>query len=64
MHAEWQIDGMKKEGGGGRFGRRQKLTTEQVEEFQHRCQDRVLIKDLLQEYDLLKATVSRSPRWD
>lgn len=60
IRAERQMDGIQKARERGvKFGKRKKLTPEQVAELQERRQQGVLIKTLMEDYDLSKASVYR-----
>lgn len=60
IRAERQMDGIRKaKERGVHFGRKKKLTTQQIAELQHRRQQGVLIKTLMQDYRLSKASVYR-----
>ena len=60
IRAERQLDGIQKaKERGVRFGRRKKLTKHQVSELRKRRQDGELIKQLMVDYNLSKASVYR-----
>ena len=60
LRAERQIDGIQKaKERGVRFGRQRKLTAQQISEMRQRRKQGVLIKTLMKDYDLSKATVYR-----
>ena len=60
IRAERQMDGITKaKEKGVRFGARKKLSDEQIEEMRTKRQTGVLIKDLMKEYGLSKASVYR-----
>ena len=60
IRAERQMDGIKKaKERGVRFGRRKKLTKQEVGELQQRREQGVLIKTLMKDYALSKASVYR-----
>lgn len=60
MRAERQMDGIQKaKERGVRFGRKKKLTPGQIAELQHRRAQGTLIKTLMQDYYLSKASVYR-----
>ena len=60
LRAERQIDGIQKaKERGVRFGRQEKLTAQQIVEMRQRRKQGVLIKTLMKDYDLSKATVYR-----
>ena len=60
LRAERQIDGIQKaKERGVRSGRQRKLTTQQIAEMWQRRKQGVLIKTLMKDYDLSKATVYR-----
>ena len=60
IHAERQLDGINKaKQKGVRFGAQRKLTGEQIEELKARRADGVLIKTLMKDYKLSKASVYR-----
>jgi DNA invertase Pin-like site-specific DNA recombinase len=60
MRAERQMDGIRKARERGvSFGRKQKLTTQQITELQYRRKQGTLIKTLMQDYRLSKASVYR-----
>jgi DNA invertase Pin-like site-specific DNA recombinase len=60
IRAERQIDGITKaKKKGVRFGAKRKLTAEQIKEFQQKRADGVLIKTLMKDYNLSKASVYR-----
>ena len=60
LSAERQKDGIHKaKGRGVQFGKRKKLSPEQIAELQQRRQEGVLIKALMKEYDLSKSSVYR-----
>ncbi|MDQ1327605.1 MAG: hypothetical protein QG641_888 [Candidatus Poribacteria bacterium] len=60
LRAERQIDGIQKaKERGVRFGRQEKLTKQQISEMRQRRKQGVLIKTLMKDYDLSKATVYR-----
>ncbi len=60
IRAERQTDGIAKaKRKGVRFGAQRKLTAEQIEELQQKRKDGVLIKDLMKDYKLSKASVYR-----
>lgn len=60
IRAERQMDGiLKAKEKGVSFGRNRKLSQEQVEELKHRRADGVLIKTLMKEYKLSKASIYR-----
>jgi len=60
LRAERQMDGIiKAKERGVRFGRKKKLTKEQIEELSRRREGGVLIKTLMQDYDISKVSVYR-----
>jgi len=60
IRAERQMDGIAKaKQKGVRFGAQRKLTTEQIKELQQKRQEGVLIKTLMSDYRLSKASVYR-----
>ncbi len=60
IRAERQMDGIRKARERGvSFGRKQKLTTQQITELRHRREQGTLIKTLMQDYRLSKASVYR-----
>ncbi len=60
LRSERQADGIKKaKEHGVKFGRREKLTAQRVAEMRQRRKQGVLIKTLMKDYDLSKATVYR-----
>ena len=60
LRAERQADGIQKaKKHGVKFGRREKLTAQQISEMRQRRKQGVLIKILMKDYDLSKATVYR-----
>ena len=60
LRAERQKDGIQKaKERGVQFGKRKKLSPEQIAELQQRRQEGVLIKTLMKEYDLSKSSVYR-----
>jgi len=60
IRAERQMDGIEKaKQKGVRFGARKKLTRDQIEELKKKREDGVLIKTLMKEYGLSKASVYR-----
>ena len=60
IRAERQMDGIRKARERGvSFGRKQKLTTQQVTELRHRREQGTLIKTLMHDYRLSKASVYR-----
>jgi len=60
IRAERQMDGIRKaKDRGVRFGRQRKLSTEQVTELRQRREEGVLIKTLMADYQLSKASVYR-----
>lgn len=60
LRAERQMDGIQKaKAQGVRFGQAKKLTLEQITELQHKRKQGVLIKTLMQDYRISKATVYR-----
>ena len=60
LRAERQIDGIQKaKARGVKFGRREKLTAQQVAEMRQRRKRGILIKTLMKDYDVSKATVYR-----
>ncbi len=60
IRAERQMDGIKKaKERGVRFGRKKTLTKPQIAELQQRRKQGELIKTLMQEYGLSKATIYR-----
>jgi DNA invertase Pin-like site-specific DNA recombinase len=60
IRRERQIDGIAKaKENGVQFGRRPKLTSEQVQAMREKRENGVLIKQLMQEYSLSKASVYR-----
>ena len=60
LRKERQMEGIEKaKSQGVQFGRKAKLTDEQVAEMRQKRADGVLIKDLMAEYDLSKASVYR-----
>ena len=60
LRAERQIDGIQKaKERGVKFGRKKKLTTQQIAEMRQRRKQGTLIKMLMKNYDLSKASVYR-----
>jgi DNA invertase Pin-like site-specific DNA recombinase len=60
IRAERQMDGIQKARERGvRFGRKKKLTTQQITELRHRRKQGVLIKTLMQDHNLSKSSVYR-----
>jgi len=60
LRAERQVGGIQKaKKHGVKFGRREKLTEQQIVEMRQRRKQGVLIKTLMKDYDLSKATVYR-----
>jgi DNA invertase Pin-like site-specific DNA recombinase len=60
IRAERQLDGIKNaKNNGVKFGRTKQLTPLQIEELKSRRKDNVLIKDLMHQYNLSKASVYR-----
>jgi len=60
IRAERQMDGiLKAKAQGVKFGRRKSLTPEQIAELQHRRKQGTLIRTLMKDYHLSKATVYR-----
>ncbi len=60
LRAERQMDGIQKaKAQGVRFGRKRLLNTAQIEELRQRRQQGVLIKTLMYDYRLSKASVYR-----
>ena len=60
IRAERQMDGIQKaKERGVRFGRKKTLTTKQIAELRERRQQGVLIKTLMKDYSLSKASVYR-----
>ena len=60
LRKERQMEGIERaKSAGVQFGRKAKLTDEQVQEMHQKRANGVLIKDLMQEYDLSKASVYR-----
>ncbi len=60
IRAERQMDGISKaKRKGVKFGAQRKLTDEQIEELREKRKDGVLIKDLMKEYKLSKASIYR-----
>ena len=60
IRAERQMDGIQKaKERGVRFGRRRKLTMQQIAEIQHRRKQGALIRTLMKDYNLSKASVYR-----
>jgi len=60
IRAERQMDGIAKaKQNGVRFGAQKKLTTEQIKELQRKREEGVLIKALMNDYKLSKASVYR-----
>lgn len=60
LRAERQMDGIQKaKERGVKFGKRKKLSPEQVVELQNRRREGVLIKTLMKDYDISKASVYR-----
>jgi DNA invertase Pin-like site-specific DNA recombinase len=60
IRAERQVDGIRKaKARGVQFGRKKTLTTEQIAELRHRREQGVLIKTLMSDYNLSKASVYR-----
>ena len=58
IRAERQMDGIQKaKERGVRFGRRKTLTRDQTAELQHRREQGVLVKTLMEDYGLSKASV-------
>jgi len=60
LRAERQVDGIRKaKARGVKFGRKEKLTAQQVTEMRQRRKQGVLIKTLMKDYEISKATVYR-----
>ncbi len=60
QHPERQLDGIQKaKAQGVKFGRKKTLVKEQIVELHHRRDQGVLIKTLMQDYSLSKASVYR-----
>lgn len=60
LRAERQMDGIQKaKDRGVHFGRKKRLTLQQMDELRHRREQGVLIKTLMQDYRLSKASVYR-----
>jgi DNA invertase Pin-like site-specific DNA recombinase len=60
IRSERQMEGiLKARENGVQFGRRPKITEEQINQMRQQRQDGVLIKELMSEYDLSKASVYR-----
>lgn len=60
IRTERQMDGIQKaKERGVQFGRKKKLTQRQIEKLQQKRREGMLIKDLMHEYNLSKATVYR-----
>lgn len=60
IRAERQMDGIQKaKERGVHFGRKKKLTKSQIAELRRKRQQGILIKTLMKEYDLSKASVYR-----
>ena len=60
FQAERQREGIRKaKERGVKFGKRKKLSPEQIAELQQRRQDGMLIRTLMKEYDLSKSSVYR-----
>ncbi len=59
IRVERQTDGIQKAERGVHFGRKKKLTLQQIDELRHRREQGVLIKTLMQDYRLSKASVYR-----
>jgi len=60
LRAERQVDGIQKaKEHGVKFGRQKKLKAQQINEIRQRRKQGVLIKTLMKDYDLSKATVYR-----
>ena len=60
IRAERQIDGIQKaKERGVKFGKKKKLNQQQIAELQHRRQQGVLIKTLMKDYGISKASVYR-----
>ena len=60
IRAERQLDGIQKaKERGVRFGRQKTLTKQQIAELQHRRKQDTLIKTLMKDYRISKATVYR-----
>ena len=60
IRAERQMDGINKaKERGVAFGRKRKMTTQQIEELRARRKEGVLIKTLMADYNLSKASVYR-----
>ncbi len=60
LRSERQMDGiLKAKARGVQFGQKPKLTGDQVQELKRRRSDGVLVKDLMREYNLSKASVYR-----
>ncbi len=60
IRAERQMDGIQKaKERGVRFGRKKKLTLRQIDELRHRREQGALIRTLMQDYGLSKASVYR-----
>jgi len=58
LRAERQMDGIQKaKARGVKFGRKRKLTDQQIAEMRERRKQGVLIKTLMKDYDISKATV-------
>ncbi len=60
LRAERQMDGIQKaKERGVHFGRKNKLTLQQMDELRHRREQGALIRTLMQDYGLSKASVYR-----
>ena len=60
IRAERQVDGIQKaKNRGVKFGRKRKLTTQQITEMRKRRKQGTLIKTLMKDYDLSKASIYR-----
>jgi DNA invertase Pin-like site-specific DNA recombinase len=60
IRAERQMDGIQKaKNNGVSFGRKRSLTAEQIAELRDRRKDGILIKSLMKEYGLSKASIYR-----
>lgn len=60
IRAERQMDGIiKAKEKGVKFGANKKLTVEQIKELQEKREKGVLIKQLIKDYDLSKASIYR-----
>jgi DNA invertase Pin-like site-specific DNA recombinase len=58
IRSERQMDGIQKaKGRGVKFGRQKKLTAQQIDEMRQKRKQGVLIKTLMKDYDISKATV-------